>query len=46
MLDGFYVLIDGIPFAHPLLVILAALAGAQIPNVVRLSGNLWRLRPH
>lgn len=41
--DGFYQVIDGILYAHPVLVLLALLAGAQIPNVVRLCGYVARL---
>lgn len=35
--------VGGVPYAHPILVLLALLAGAQIPNVVRLCGSLSRL---
>lgn len=43
MFDGFYQMIDGVPYAHPVLVLLALLAGAQIPNVVRLASTLSRI---
>lgn len=43
MFDGFIQYIQGVPYAHPVLVLLALLLGAQIPNIVRLTGNVSRL---
>lgn len=47
MLDGLYIMKESIAFFHPLVVLVAFLAGAQVPNVVRLisalSRPLWAL---
>lgn len=43
MFDAFLHNCGGVPYAHPVLVLLALLLGAQIPNIVRLTGNVARL---
>lgn len=43
ILDGLVVVNDWIPWFHPIVVLLAFLLGAQIPNVVRLCGYVARL---
>lgn len=39
----FYTIIEGVPYAHPVLVLLAFLLGAQVPNIVRLCSSLSRM---
>lgn len=39
----FFRCIDGVYYAHPLLLLTAVLAGAQVPNLTRLLGYLTRL---
>lgn len=43
MLKMWYTLIDGLPYFHPLLLLTVFLLGAQVPNIVRLVGNITRL---